>query len=216
MTMPDTSSDLIAGLVQNLQPVRRLRRRVGLAAAGAAAITATAFVVLVLGARSDLAAGDPDPLFLVTSGLFAVLAMASTWAVLEMARPYVGNHRDGWIWAAAMAALLPASALLTFVIGWMHAEMTRLDSDGWNCLSIGMGLGLLTATALTFWLRRGAPVSPDRAGLLTGIAAGSTGIFAIALGCPHDDIAHIGVWHGGAVVISAVIGRLVIPRLIKW
>lgn len=216
MTMPNTSSDLIAGLVQDLQPVRRMRRRNGVTAASAAVITAMACVLLVLGARPDLSAGTPNPLFLLTSGLFAVLAMASTWAVLEMARPYVGNHRDGWIWAATMAALLPASALLTFVIGWMHAETTRLDSDGLNCLSIGIGLGVLMAIALTLWLRRGAPVSPDRAGLLTGIAAGSTGIFAVALACPHDDIAHIGVWHGGAVVISAVIGRLVIPRLIKW
>ena len=81
---------------------------------------------------------------------------------------------------------------------------------------MGCTLGLATASVLILWLRKGAPTSPERAGLLTGIAAGSSGIFAFALHCPHNDIAHIGIWHGLVVIISAMAGRAVVPRLIRW
>jgi hypothetical protein len=87
---------------------------------------------------------------------------------------------------------------------------------GLDCLMMGSGLGLLIAAVLVWWLRRGAPTSPERAGLLTGIAAGSFGIFAFSFHCPYNDIVHIGLWHGLAVVVSAALGRLIVPRLIQW
>ena len=83
-------------------------------------------------------------------------------------------------------------------------------------MSFGFGWGLLTAAALVQWLRRGAPSRLDHAGLLTGVAAGAAGIFAVSLYCPHNDLVHIGVWHGLTVVLAGIAGRLVIPRLIAW
>ena len=81
---------------------------------------------------------------------------------------------------------------------------------------MGIALGSIVGLSLTFWLQKGAATSPERAGLLTGLAAGSSGIFAFALHCPHNDIAHIGLWHGLAVAVSAAIGRLIVPRAIRW
>jgi hypothetical protein len=51
---------------------------------------------------------------------------------------------------------------------------------------------------------------------MTGVAAGSAGIFAVSLYCPHSDLVHIGIWHGLTVVLSGLLGRLAIPRLIRW
>ncbi len=53
-------------------------------------------------------------------------------------------------------------------------------------------------------------------GLLTGVAAGSFGIFAFSLHCNYSDIVHIGLWHSGGVVLSAFVGRFAVPRLIRW
>ena len=88
--------------------------------------------------------------------------------------------------------------------------------DGMVCLIDGSALGLLTFAVLVWWLRRGAPTSPERAGLLTGIAAGSFGIFAFSFHCVYSDIVHIGLWHSAVVVMSAGLGRIAVPRLIRW
>ena len=76
--------------------------------------------------------------------------------------------------------------------------------------------GIGVAVILIVRLRRGAPTSPERAGLLGGIAAGAAGIFALSMHCPNDDIVHIGLWHASAVAVSAVAGRWIIPALIRW
>ncbi|MCR9180892.1 MAG: DUF1109 domain-containing protein, partial [Erythrobacteraceae bacterium] len=78
------------------------------------------------------------------------------------------------------------------------------------------GASLLVFAILVGWLRKGAPTSPDRAGLLTGIAAGSLGIFAFSLHCADNDIVHIGLWHSAVVLLMAGLGRAVVPPLVRW
>ena len=214
--MTHSSADLIAGLVADLKPVAPLRKRGGMTLAVLALAGAVGGTLMGSGMRADLAAGQPDPVALLSAGLFLVLALASSWAVVDMARPYVGIRREGWGWTAVMAGVLPAAALMLIVAAWLRGESSGLALDGGNCLRLGLGWGLLTAAGLVLWLRRGAPSLPDRAGLLVGVAAGAAGIFAVSLHCPHNDLVHIGVWHGLTVVLAGIIGRLAIPRLITW
>jgi hypothetical protein len=210
---PDT---LIAGLVEDLAPVRPLQQSRGMARAVLALIAGAAVMALGFGLRHDLAAGRPDPMFLTSSGLFLVLALASAWAVIDMARPFVGTRREGWGWTALMAAVLPVSALTLALADWLRGIGVALDRDGITCLTFGIVIGLLTAISLILWLRRGAPSSPKRAGLLTGVASGAAGIFAVGLYCPHSDLLHIGIWHGAAVIVMGLAGRLLLPRLLAW
>jgi hypothetical protein len=106
---------LIAGLVADLRPVKPLKLRSGLAFALSALLACVLIVALAAGLRADIQAGQLDPVFLLSAGLFLLLAVASSFTVIEMSQPYVGGHRDGWMWAAATAALLPASAALIAV-----------------------------------------------------------------------------------------------------
>jgi hypothetical protein len=76
--------------------------------------------------------------------------------------------------------------------------------------------GLAVAINLVVVLRRGAPVSSERAGWLTGVASGALGAFAYNFHCPFNSLIYIGFWYTLAVGICAVIGRLVVPRLIRW
>ncbi len=207
---------LIAGLVDELEPVRPLRQRQGIARAVLALIAGAAIIALGLGVRRDISAGRPDPMFLTSSGLFLVLALASAWAVIDMARPYVGIRREGWGWTLLMAAVLPVSAVVLALADWLGGARVALDHNGITCLSFGIAIGLLTATTLIIWLRRGAPSSPKRAGLLTGVASGAAGIFAVSLYCPSNDLLHIGIWHGGTVILMGLGGRLFLPRLLAW
>jgi len=216
MTMQSHPDTFIDSLVDDLKPVTPLRQRAGMTRALLALAIGTFLVVTAFGMRPDLRSGHLDPMFLLPTGLFLVLALATAWATIDMARPFVGTRRDGWAWTALMAAVLPGAALGLIVSEALRGQTLALDRGGIFCLTFGTLIGLLTGGALVFWLRRGAPASPAKAGLYTGVAAGAAGIFAVSLHCPHNDLIHIGIWHGGTVILSGLIGRLTLPRLLAW
>lgn len=207
---------LIAQLVDDLEPVRPLRFSSGLGFALAGlAVTMTA-VTLLFGIRPDVLSGSFDPVFLLATGLFLLLGLASAVTVVMMSRPRVGSDHGGWIWAVAMTALLPVAAIIISLGRGTAAFTASAAQHGLDCLMVGSGLGLMTFAVLVWWLRRGAPTSPERAGLLAGIAAGSFGIFAFSFHCAYNDIVHIGLWHSSVVVVSALVGRFAVPPLIRW
>ena len=218
--MPETidirGDAFLDSLVADLKPVAPLRQGMGMAFASLALALGATLVVAVLGLRRDLAAGHPDPFVLTAAGVFLVLALASAWGAIDMARPAVGIRRDGWGWTAAMAAVVPGSALALILTDLVTGQAIDFDRGGIVCLALGIGIGLLTGGALILWLRRGAPSSPTRAGLLIGVAAGAAGIFAVSLWCPHDSLLHIGIWHGATVVFAGLLGRIGLPRLLRW
>lgn len=214
--MSDTTENLIDGLVAQLKPVTPLRRSTGMALTLGALAAGVAGMLGEFGMRADLYAGQPAPMVLIGGGVFLVLALASFWVVVDVARPYVGVRREGWGWTALMAGVLPVAAVVLLAMDWLHGEPMPLELDGWACLRFGLGWGLLSAAAQVWWLRRGAPSRPERAGLLVGVGAGAAGIFAVSLYCPHSDLVHIGVWHGLTVIVAGLLGRIVVPRLIAW
>ena len=211
--LPD---EMIGQLVADLKPVRPLRQGPGMAWIVLTLVAGSLLVVLHYGARADVAAGRPDPMFLTSSGLFLVLALASAWGAVDMARPSVGARRDSWIWTAMMAAVLPVAAIGQLALQFFGGQSVHVDGWGIECLTVGTTTGLLTMGALMLWLRRGAPSSPRRAGLLVGVASGAAGIFAVSLCCPENSLIHIGLWHGGTVVGMGLIGRFALPRFLAW
>jgi hypothetical protein len=213
---PQSTGALIAQLVDSLEPVRPLRFSSGLGFALAGLGVTVTTVALLFGIRPDVMAGRFDPVFLLATGLFLLLGLASAVTVIVMSRPRVGSDHGGWVWAAAMTALLPLAAAITGLGRGAPTFSATAFDHGLDCLTMGSALAALTFGVLVWWLRRGAPTSPERAGLLTGLAAGSFGIFAFSFHCNYSDIVHIGLWHSGVVVLSAVVGRFAVPRLIRW
>jgi hypothetical protein len=184
-------------------------------ALGAAAVTA-AVVLGIYGLRYDLAAGLVDPMHLVATGLYLGLALAATVTVVVMSRPQVGSDHSGWRWAAAMAGLLPVAGVIVALSRGTETLSLGIMRHGAECMAGGSLASLLVFAMLVLWLRRGAPTSPERAGLVAGVAAGSFGIFAASLHCADNDIVHIGLWHSAAVAAMGLVGRALVPRLIRW
>ena len=214
--MADNTETLIAGLVSDLRPMAPLRQRRGMSLALAGLVAGCLLMLSVFGMRADFRIMQPDPMALTSAGLFLVLALASAWSVIDLARPYVGLRREGWGWTALMAGVLPLAALVVMAGQVIGGSPSTLAMNGSECMACGTVLALLTGALLVLWLRRGAPPDPARAGLLVGVAAGAAGIFAVSLYCPHNDLVHIGIWHGLTVVFAGIAGRLVVPRLIAW
>ncbi|MCZ8369991.1 MAG: DUF1109 domain-containing protein [Porphyrobacter sp.] len=214
--MPRDSSALIAELVDGLAPVKPLRFGEGVALALAGAGVTAVLVIALFGLREEWLEGHLDPMQLVSTGLFLGLALSATVTVVMMGRPQVGNDHGGWRWAAAMAGLLPVAGAIVAMGRGTTTMSPELMSHGAQCMAGGSIASLLVFTMLVLWLRRGAPTSPDRAGLVAGVAAGAFGIFAASLHCGDNDIVHIGLWHSAAVVLMGLAGRVLVPRLIRW
>lgn len=205
----------ISALVDELEPVRPLHMRRAILAVAAILASAAALIILSKGMRADVMAGNPDPMFLMRAGLLLLLGGGCGWAVLGMASPSVGKPAQAWKMAIAAAALVPLAALVVAMTGQVNVAMANMRY-GMDCMLFsGIG-GLATAIPMVLWLRQGAPTSPERAGWLTGVASGGLGAFAYGLHCPFNDLVYIGVWYTLAVGICALLGRLIVPRLIRW
>jgi hypothetical protein len=214
--MSRKTDNLIESLTAELKPVRALRFREGVALVLASVVLTVMLVARFLGLRDDVMAGEPAPLFLISNGLFLMLGLAAATSVVMMGNPQVGNRYDGWKWALATAGLLPLAAGVSALASWSgHPDVIFPQHDP-ACVSAGVMFGGLTALALIFWLRRGAPASPARAGLLTGIAVGAIGTFADGLYCPLNSVYHLGFAHSVPVAICALLGRLLVPPLVRW
>ncbi|MGH6781540.1 MAG: NrsF family protein [Sphingomonadaceae bacterium] len=206
----------ITSLADELEPVRPIRTAEGLALVAAAVIAAAALITAALGLRQDLMDMAPHPMFFLRAGTLLLLGSAATLATIRMARPAVGRAGDGWLWALGAAALFPLTALVMMAFEPMGQVAAEIRGDGMECLRMSMIPGLFVGTALVLWLRRGAPTALERAGWLTGIASGTLGALAYSLHCPFDSLYYIGLWYTLAVGLSAVAGRLIVPRLIRW
>ncbi len=202
-------------MIAELEPVQPLRMGRGVAFVGTIMAGVLAYIILGKGVRADLLAFDPNPMFLLRGGLLLLLGVGCGWAVLNMARPSVGKPGQSWKMAIAAAGLLPLAALVMAMAGRGKMAVANVQY-GLDCLSFSALGALAVAVPMVFWLRRGAPTSPTRAGWLTGIAAGGLGAFAYGLHCPFNDVVYIGLWYSLAVGICATVGRLVVPRLIRW
>ena len=207
--------NIIAGLTEELEPVRAFRRTDGVILVAAAAVVTIVGIVLFEGLWMGFTDGTAAPFFWITNGLLLLLGLASAGAAIAMASPRVGVSYEAPKWAAAMVGVLPVAAFITVVSkGVTGAAMN--DPYALHCVSASLVAALVSGAALTVWLRRGAPVSLNLAGWLIGLAAGSIGTVAYGISCEVDTIAHMGIWHVAPVVMAAIIGRLAVPALVRW
>lgn len=213
--MKKANQTLIDDLTEDLQPIRPVRASHGALWVAGAALLTIALVALLLGVWEGVTSATASPFFFITNGLLAALGGAAAWTVVRMANPQVGNSAGPTLWSILILAIIPASAIITQAVhGGLGEVMT--DEHGFDCALQGTGFGIITAAVLTFWLRRGAPVSLPAAGTLTGFAAGAIGTFAYGLACPIDTLPHLAIWHCLPVGFCALLGRFAVPGLIRW
>ena len=210
--MPDS---FILSLVADLKPVRRLNNRDPWLVMSALCLAAIAAVAATIGLRADLIAGHPSDIVLLRSGVMLALGAASLAAVIAYARPGVGQQADGWIWAAGVAALFPAIAMLSAIEGQFPQWILTAPS-GALCMGISLSIALVMGSALTVWVRRGASTRPMLQGWLIGLSSGAFATFSYSLHCESTTVTYAGFWYTGAILVSAGIGRLALPGLLRW
>lgn len=209
------SSDL-ERLVASVEPVTPVRPARGALRLALAFLVGAILVLLLLGPRPDFSGFFSHPLIIARTTLLLLLGALASRELLAMARPRVGRRGLGWSWAVFAAVALVVAA---FGYAFTRAEPFPLavSFSHWAwCLAEIAALSFGIGAVMVVWLRKGAPASPLAAGWLTGVGAGSLGTLLYSIHCPHNSVAAIAIWYSLAVLVSAIAGRLIVPRLVRW
>ena len=210
------TDDLIAQLSDGLEPVKS--GAVGRLLAGAVLLGIAGSIVVmlgVLGLRYDFATAITS--FGMWTKLVYTFAIAAFgfWLVERAGRPGAEMTRPLLLLALPVLAILLLSAL----------QMSAPQAD-----MPGLVLGhssrvcafLVTVTALptlaaTFWaLRKLAPTQLTLAGAGAGLFAGAVGAFVYSFHCTEGAAPFIAIWYTLGIVVTAAVGALLGPRLLRW
>ncbi|WP_337877430.1 NrsF family protein [Elioraea sp.] len=199
------TEDLLAAMVADAAPVRRLRPPLVRAALWLGlSVLAIAAVVGVTGFRPDLAerlGRSWEVAQLAAAGVTGALAAI---AAFHLALP---DRSDAW-------ALLPLPGFAVWVasLGWgCVADFLRLGPEGltlgtsWGCLGFILGLSVPLGGAMLVALRHAAPIRP--------VPTAATGVLSVAmlasvgLSLVHhlDAAVMVLVWHVGAVLVAVAL-----------
>jgi negative regulator of sigma F NrsF-like protein len=96
----------------------------------------------------------------------------------------------------------PSSAHLA----WAHF------GRGTGCLEFGLATAVVPIVGGAIFLRGALPVGSRWIAAALGAGGGSLGGLMLHLHCPITDGSHIGLMHGGVVVVAALLAAALVPR----
>lgn len=209
------TNDLIALLATSAGPAPRAvaaRRFAPAMAAGLLASVAAAVFVLGL-VPAEL---FRNPMWWAKLSYVLLLAAAAAWLASRLARP-AARSRAGWGMVAAV--VLGMSALGLFQV-WRSDPTDRMAlwmGHSWRSCPLTVLVLSLPGLALALWALRGlAPTRPRLAGFAAGLLAGAVGAAGYALACDELSMAFVATWYSLGILLTAVLGALLGPRLLRW
>jgi hypothetical protein len=206
--------DQLAGKLQPTAPREALRRLAGGLAVGA--LVAFAAVLVYLGLRADLGAALLTFSFWMKWG-FALATMAVALVMcVRLSRP---EGRPGELPFALAIPLLMLGAVAVIQLARVpEAERLSLwlGYSALRCpwiiaaLSIPLVLGVL-------WAMRGlAPTRLRWAGFSAGCLAGAAAAVVYAMHCNETAAPFVATWYSVGILLPALFGLLIGPRVLRW
>ena len=120
--------------------------------------------------------------------------------------------------AAIIAAFL-AILFVTFGLVWPIPSGAHSDQYGWTrflrghtCLEIGLATAIVPTIAGAIFLRGALPVGARWTAAALGASGGCLGGLVLHLHCHITDHQHIGLVHGGVVLVAALLAAALVPR----
>jgi len=211
------TDELIEMLGTNLEPVKagQLRSTLMIALAiGSAAVLCLAFAVF--GAPADALRGGHLGLKMLALAFTLGLAAAGASFLARAARPGEPG-RMPLILIGLLFLCIVAAAGLELILAPPAARAGMLFGPQWAACLICIPLfAAVPFGALIFALRKGAPTGLMRAGAIAGLVGGALGAAAFAIHRSADPVAFVALWYGGPIVLCAIIGGILGPRLLRW
>jgi hypothetical protein len=211
------TDDLIAALSRQSEavdprtPIRRLllASLIGVAAA-------LPLMLWRLGINPGLAGDARAPMFWIKWGFVLLVVGASAVLVARLSRPGVDVRRAAQAVAAPLVAIWGLAAAVLFAAAPAE-RMPLVMGSSWS--SCPLNIALLSLPALVLLLAAVRTLAPTRlrlAGAATGLLAGALGTLAYLLHCPELEAPFLAIWYVLGMVIPAVIGAVIGPRVLRW
>lgn len=206
--------DALAARVAPVDP-RAPRRRLALAAAAGFTV-ALPLVLWRLGMNPELAGDLRLPAAWLKWGFVLAVIAGSGWLVAGLSRP--GQRAVPALWALG-AALLVLWGVAALQLGGVAPPQRAALLFGSSWRTCPISIALLSVPALLVLLaavRSLAPTRPAAAGTATGLFAGAVATLAYLVHCPEMAAPFIGIWYVLGMLVPAVLGALLGPRLLRW
>lgn len=209
------TDELIADLATRPSPLVRPGLRLVMAMA-AGWTFAFAGLVIVRGSPLAAVAQTGVTPFALKFGYSLALAMLAGTAAFAAGRP--GQSP----WGRAMLIALPFAVIFVSAV----LELAERPRAEWAAMLFGSSfVGCIAAISITslpvfgalIWaFRELAPIRPSTAGFLIGLSAGASGAVAYALYCDETTASFLLASYTAGVLVPAIVGAVLGPRLLRW
>lgn len=211
------TAQLIAMLATGVEPVRPqlLQRRYVRVLSWALTLTA-AVMLAVLGLRPDIQQAAWLLMFWAKLAFTTALLIGAAAAVICISRPGGRVGKAATILAAPVVAVWLISGFE--LLNAPSHELPRLIyGDSWAVCPVTIAaLSALLFVAIIWTMRGFAPTRLTLAGGAAGLLAGAGAATIYALHCCEMSMPFIGIWYVIGMMIPAVVGAVIGPRVLRW
>lgn len=131
--------------------------------------------------------------------------------------PPRGSMQPRWHLAAACAVIASIGFVVLGLL--VHPSGAHSKAIGWDhiprghgCLELGVLSAIVPVVIGALFLRRALPVGARWVAAALGAGGGCLGGLVLHLHCPVTDAPHVGLVHGGVVVVSALLSAALVTR----
>lgn len=217
--VPPPGADLLATM-QNLKPVRtRVPARAAVALT-AACLVLPAVLLFSGGLREDL----PGLPFAWVAGMALAWLTGLLAMLLTATLPRRGEVLPDTARAARTTAFVTASLILLGLLVTADAPGRTVMPENtfeafghlwWHCVSFSLMLSLPLLVVGGLLLRRLFPMGGLKVAAALGAVAGAAAGLTLHFQCDVGGGLHVGLAHAGGVVLGAVLGMLLLGRLLR-
>jgi hypothetical protein len=175
-------------------------------------------MLVTVGPRSDLQ--STAHIEWVAVKLLFALSVIGTGALLlnSSMRPGLEVETN---WTLILFPFIAALAVALAVLlgqpqAWKELVRGATTVSSMRCLLLIISFATIPLALVIYALRQGAPTRLKLCGGIAGIVAGGIGAAAYAFNCASDTVPFIAIWYGAAIVICAVVGTQLGPRVLRW
>jgi Negative regulator of sigma F len=212
-TTPPAIGTALEAQLRALAPASPRRPARQLAIALAASIGYAGVLLGILTIRGDL---DELPVgWIIGAGAAWLCGFGLSLAIALV--PKRGSMTPRWQAAAMLAIVLSLAFVL---LGWnVHPSGPSSLYFGWErfshghgCLWLGLATALVPVAIGAICLRGALPIRSRWIAAALGAGSGCLGGLVLHMHCRIADRMHVGLIHGGVVVVAAVLAALIVPR----
>lgn len=211
------TDDLIDMLGTNIEPVTggRLRNTL-LIALAVGAVAALCLMLAMFGMPAEALSGEYFALKVLALVFTLGLVAGGVRFLINAARPGEPG-RTPLILVGLLSLASLSAGIIALVLANPASWSGMVFGPQWAACLICIPLFAIAPFASLIWaLRKGAPTNLARTGAITGLVAGALGAAVFAFHHPGGSIPFIVLWYGGPIVLCAIVGAILGPRLLRW